>query len=437
MANLLQSAQTKTTCAPSYYTNYLSNLATAGQAAQQGAQYVGAQPLQTQAFCQIGSTAGATVPMFQTAAGLLGQAAGQNVTGAATPYLQGAVGACALQQANPYLQTAAFSGGLCAASPYLQSAAGCSPAVLAQQYMNPYIQCAVQRMSDIAQRNIQQTIAPQATAATVGSGQYGSQRGAQVLGQLENQAEQCLNANIANMLSQGYGQALTAAGQRQALLGQLGSTAGSLAQQQAGLLGQLGSTAGSLEAQRAALLGNLGQTAGGLTAQQAGVLQAAGQGTACVAQKQATQNLACVNALATLGGQQQAIGQNAQLFPLSTLGTLAGLLQGYNVPTGTKTTLCMSPLSALAGVGTGIGALFCSKSGKSLFCSLKGLFGSTSGSSGGCASGSYTYNPCKCGYYCCSSGSWVAGTGASGGLVNNGSIGCASTKNRGALPGKE
>ena len=50
MANLLQSSQTKSTCAPSYYTDYLKNIATAGQEAQQQAQYVGAQPLQQQAF---------------------------------------------------------------------------------------------------------------------------------------------------------------------------------------------------------------------------------------------------------------------------------------------------------------------------------------------------------------------------------------------------
>jgi hypothetical protein len=44
MANLLESSQNTTTSAPSYYTNYLSNLANAGTTAGQQAQFVGATP---------------------------------------------------------------------------------------------------------------------------------------------------------------------------------------------------------------------------------------------------------------------------------------------------------------------------------------------------------------------------------------------------------
>jgi len=233
MANMLQSLQTKSTCAPQYYNDYLSNLATAGRQAQQNAQYVGAQPLQEQAFQTAQQNAGAYQPYFQTGACLAGQAAGQDIQGAAQPFL------CA----------AAGSGGLSAANPYLTTAAMINPAALAQCYMNPYINTAVQQMSDIGQRNIQRNLAPQATAAAVGSGQFGSQRGAQVLGQVENDAQQNLNSQISQMLSSGYGQALQAAGQKNALLGQLGQTAGSLQQQQAGVLGQLGSTAGNLAGQ--------------------------------------------------------------------------------------------------------------------------------------------------------------------------------------------
>ena len=52
MANLLQSSQTQATTAPSYYTDYLTNLASAGKTAATGAEYVGAQPLQELAFKQ-------------------------------------------------------------------------------------------------------------------------------------------------------------------------------------------------------------------------------------------------------------------------------------------------------------------------------------------------------------------------------------------------
>jgi hypothetical protein len=268
--------------------------------------------------------------------------------------------------------------------------------------------CQVQRMSDIAQRNIRQNLSPQATAAAVGSGQYGSQRGAQVLGQITAQAEQCLNANIANLLSQGYGQALTAAQQRQALLGQLGQTAGALGQQQASLLGQLGQTAGGLTSQQmqnlitagstlgqqqtaanqiAAGLGatasqaqaaqnqaqlQAAQTAAQSAAQQAGALQAAGLGMGTLGQTAQGMNLADINALATLGAQQQQIAQNQQLFPLQKLSSLSSLLQGYQVPTTVKTTMCMSPFSAVGAAGAGLMGMLTptTAGGKSPLCSI-------------------------------------------------------------------
>ena len=286
MANLLQSAQTKTTCVPSFYTNYLTNLATKGTAAACCAQYVGAQPLQTQAFNTAGENAGAAQPAFATGQGYLGCAANKDIAGAAAPYLQ--------------------------------EAAGMNTGQLAQCYMSPYINNAVQSMSDIAQRNIQQNLAPQATAAAVGSGQFGSQRGAQVQGQVEANAMQCLNSQIANMQNAGYNSALNAATQKQALLGQLGSTAASA------------------------------------TAQCASAKQAAGVGMGQLGTSLTNANIACENALATLGGQQQTIGQNAQCFDLSKYAKLAGIMQGAQIPTTVKTTKCESPFSALGTLGSGV-----------------------------------------------------------------------------------
>ena len=415
MANLLQSSQTQATTAPSYYTDYLSNLASQGQQATQQAQYIGAQPLQEQAFQTAAQKAGTFQPGVATGQQFATQAAGTNIAGAMDPYATAALGTSGTQvaqpyvsagvgtsglsaaqpyltgasqsgglqaalpyissgtsmstlgEAQPYLQAAAMSGGLNAATPYLQQATQ-SPANLAAQYMNPFISSTVQNLSDIAQRNIRENLAPQATAATVGSGQFGSQRGAQVLGQINRQAQQDLNSQISQLLASGYGQALTAAGQQNALLGTLGQTAGTLGQQQANLLGTLGSTAGSLTGQQmqnlltagatagtlgqqqANLLGTLGSTAGTLTNQQAQNLINAGQQLGTMQQSQnqiaanlgstATQaaanqasalnqaaqqmgslsqvgqnmSLADINALATLGGQQQTIAQNQQLF---------------------------------------------------------------------------------------------------------------------------
>jgi hypothetical protein len=291
MANMLQSSQNKSTCVPSFYTNYLTNLATKGQQAACGASYVGAQPLQTEAFKTATQNAGAAQPAFQTGMGYLGCAANKNISGAATPYLTEA------QQTNT--------------------------GQLAQCYMSPYINNAIHGMSDVAMRNIQQNLAPQATAAAVGSGQFGSQRGAQVEGQVQANAMQDLNSQIANLLNSGYGTAMNAATQRQSLLNQLGSTA---------------ATAGA-ECARAK--------------------QAAGVGMGQLGTSLTNANIACVNALATLGGQEQTIAQNAQCYDLAKYAKLAGIMQGAQIPTSVKTTMCLSPFSTISQLGAGAMGILC------------------------------------------------------------------------------
>jgi hypothetical protein len=283
MANLLQSSQTQATTAPDYYTKYLSDIASQGANAATGAQYIGAQPLQQQAFENVGTASTAYQPTLEQA--------GQTLTSAAGT-------------ASP----------LASATPYLTKALN-DPSQMAQGYMSPYIKSVIDNLSDIGQRNIQQNIAPSATSAAVGSGQYGSQRGAQVLSQATANAERDLANQIAQTLNTGYNTALQTAQQQNQLAGQLGSTAAnaeSAAQQN---LTQAGKAQSDLAAQNQAL------------------------------------GLAGVNALATLGGQQQTIAQNQQLFPLTNLATLSGLLRGYNVPTTTTTTAQGSPLSGLATLG--------------------------------------------------------------------------------------
>jgi hypothetical protein len=319
MANLLQSAQTQATQAPGFFTDYLSNLATKGREAQAQAQYVGAQPLQTQAFEAAQRNLGLQQPTFEAGRNLLTQAAGQDITGAVNPYLQAATGVSPLS----------------AAQPLISQSAGLDLGCVAGSYMSPYIQNAVQSLSDIGQRNIMQNLSPMATAAAVGSGQYGSQRGAQVLGQLTRQAEQDLNAQIAQMLNQGYGQALCAAKSKQSALAQLAQT-----------------TSAAQQAQNEANL--RAATAAGCAAyKEASAAQQAGVGLGTLGQQASGVNLACINALATLGGQQQTIAQNQQMFPLTSLSSLASLLSGYSIPTTTRTTLCMSPFSGLAALGAG------------------------------------------------------------------------------------
>ena len=389
MANLLTSSQCKATVAPSFYNTYLSNIACRGNTAEQNAGYVGAQHLQKKAFDVACNTSGEYQPNFKAGLCTLGCAANKNISDAAAPYL------------NQALNT--------------------NTGKLAQCYMSPYINSAVQNLSDIANRNIQQNLAPTATAAAVGSGQFGSQRGAQVLGQVEANAMQDLNSKIACMENAGYGNALNAATAR----------------------GQL--------------LNALGQTAGTTTAECAKAKTAAGLGMGTVACEAAKTKLACINALATLGAQCQTIKQNAECYPLAKLAKYSSLLQGHDIPTTVKTSMCMSPLSAIGAVGTGVLGVLCKY--PNILCKL-GM------NKAKCVINNLPSNPCapgyctgKCGpanpgsqcggfgtcthkYDCripesCSCVSYTCCCFAKGGLIspkNRGVRGCASLRNLGGLP---
>ena len=381
---------------------------------------------------------GAQQGALASAQGLVGCASNVDITGAATPYLTAGT------TASP----------LCAAKPLICGAANLNISCLASQYMSPYINTAVQGMSDIAHRNIRNNLSPAATAAAVGSGQFGSQRGAQVLGQIQAQAEQCLNQQIANLENQGFAQALAAAQAKQSALGQLANT-----------------TATAQQAQNQANL-TAGQTAAQAAANQGQLLNTAGTNLGNLAQTGATMNLACINALATLGGQQQTIAQNEQNYPLTKLQTLSSLLQGYSIPTGSKTTLCMSPFSAAAAIGAGgvglvknlpgltknlkeafatqkAAAPLIPTGGKGGTCGINGLCDCTSGccdcssccdccsccdcscnTCGDCCSCCACCDWCSCCWCCCAEGGSVDAKA-------RGFSGCASTKSRGGLPVKK
>lgn len=322
MANLLQSSQTQATVAPDYYTNYLSNIATKGTAAidpTTGAQYIGAQPLQEQAFSNVSDAASAFKPTLTSAGNTLTSAAGS-----ASP----------LSSAQPYFQNA--SGDVGAAASGL---------------MSPYMSNVVNAIGDTGQRNIMQNLAPQATAGAVGSGQFGSKRGAEVLGQTIGNANRDILNQQYQAMNTGYNTALQTALAQKQLEGTLGTSAGNLASAGQQNLTQAGQAQGNLASTNQAL------------------------------------NLADINALSTLGEQQRTLAQNQQLFPLSNLSTLSSMLRGYNVPLSTKTTAEMSPLSALAGVGSGALGLFtkgptgttpydsAKDAFKELTTGIKGIFG--------------------------------------------------------------
>lgn len=306
MANLLQSDATTQQVAPTFYNNYLSTLATDATKAAKEAQFVGAQPLQTKAFENVEAAGKAFQPTLTSAESALNQAAAT-----ASP----------LTSATPYFQTA-----------------GKSPAQLAREYMDPYTQSVVNNLGDAGARNIRMNLSPAATAGAVGSGQFGSKRGAEVLGQTIGNANRDILNSQQSALNTAYQNALTAAGQQNQLQATMGKAAGDLTYS--------------------------GQQADTATGQALGQLATTNQNL----------NLADINALSTLGSQQQTIKQNAQNFPLTNLSTLSGIMAGQQIPMTTTQTVNGSPLSAIAAMGSGTGALFQTPTGggKSLFEQMTG-----------------------------------------------------------------
>jgi hypothetical protein len=228
----ITTTQQQATATPQFYTDYLNQLATQGAGVAQNARYVGAQPLQNQAFQQVAQNVGNYQPALNAAMNYAGSVGDSNIS---------------------------------------------------------------QALGNLNQQNIATSLAPNAVAGIAGTGQFGSSRGASALGNVISNANISTQAQQAQAMQQDYANRLAAAQQMGSLAGQ---------QQQYGL--------------------------------------------------------ADVNALATMGSQQQQIGQNAQLFPMQQLTAESNLLKGATIPTSTSTAYTgpipgaynLSPLQQIAGLGS-------------------------------------------------------------------------------------
>lgn len=323
MADLTQSSQTTATTAPQYYTDYLTNLATKGTAAGAAVDPAAwnVQPLQTKAFENVATNVGNYKPGLEAAGASFGRAGATDISGAA----------------NPYLTAGTTTSGLSAAQPNL--AAGTSSAAdLVGGYMNPYTQNVVDQIRLANQQNIQQNLSPGITAGAVGGGQFGSQRGANALSLGISNANLGALGQQSAALQSGYTEALRAAQQQRA--NQLTAA----------------QTAGTLQNQANVNQVTAGQIAGNLATQQGQLARDVGTGQAALAGQTQAAGLADVNALATLGGQQQTIAQNRAMMPLDVLGKQASLMTGAQLPMSTTSTATGSPLSMIAGLGSlGVG----------------------------------------------------------------------------------
>ena len=292
----ITTTQNQVTSAPSWYTDYLSDLAKGVTKNVTGASYANAQPLQTAAFEKAATTTNTYPGYFNQAMQATSNIGQTDITA---------------RPVDPKTGLPIKDGES-----------------RIEQFMNPYTTQVVDALGTLGQRNIQQFLAPQATASAVGTGQFGSKRGAEVLGQAINTGLQNTQAAQSQALQQGYTEALRAA-----------------------------------QADQAQKLG---------AANQYGSLATAGQAA----------NLADINALATMGSQQQTINQNQQLFPLTAANLGAQALRGYNVPTSVANTYtgpipgayAASPLQQIAGLSSIVGGVSQTPFGTAIGKGITGLW---------------------------------------------------------------
>lgn len=341
---------------PQWEQQYLSNLLGQSQTISQqpyqpftGPQVAGFTPEQQQSFSNISDlvTNGDWAPT--QAAGLGSTMAGANT--ASSIFGQG----------SPYQAASTTYNPLQAVSPFLGAAAGQATPGGIQSYMSPYINNVVQGIQDKANANWNNNIMPGVNDVFVGSGQFGSGRNAQVLGQAANSFQSNLNSDISNALQSGY------------------QLAGSQAQAQAGILGNLANTAGTATEQQASNLQSAGMNLGNLANTQAGSQIAAGQALGNQGSQSLATGITANSALQAVGQQQQqqsqanldVAKQNFQdqvNYPKDTASWLSSIIRG--LPSGgtsnTQATTgpmlnnvagAVSPLSSIGGALLGSGAL--------------------------------------------------------------------------------
>jgi len=259
--------------------------------------------------------------------------------GAFTPALNQGIGAIGqstqtsgFQAANPTLTQAIGMSPMASAMPYLTDAGQTAPGVV-DQYMNPYQEAVVNRVGDLAARQLREKLMPQVSDTFVRAGQFGSSRMQEATGQALRDVQESALAAQSDLMNKGYQGALTAAQEDMRRQGQIGQTIGNLGLQQQQNLGQLGQAQGNLQNASNQNLISAGQQLGALarSGQQMGYTDTA--------------------ALEAIGQQQQALNQRnldvayqdfvAQRdYPKSQLGFLSNLVRGqpYSQTTNTVST---------------------------------------------------------------------------------------------------
>jgi hypothetical protein len=299
---------------PQYLSDYLYNLMSGAYGAAQetyqpygGPRVAAFTPDQQAAFSATREAAGSYLPGMNAATDTAATAAGMSPTGAAQPYF---------------------------------NAASLNLPDVINQYMNPYQENVINRMGDLAQRQITEKLMPGLGDTFTRAGQFGSTRQQELAQRGVRDISEGLTSEIGKQLAQGY------------------TTAGQQAQVDLGRQGTLGSAAGQLAGTEMTGLGNLANVQAGL------------------AQKNQALGIQGAGALEAIGAQQQGMVQrnldianqdfiNQRDYPKQQLSFLSSIVRG--LPSGGSTqgtneiksggSYSASPLAQLASAGAGAAAL--------------------------------------------------------------------------------
>jgi len=165
----------------------------------------------------------------------------QQSVGSYQPHLEGATG---------LTTTAGGTNPLNVAAPFLAQSAQSFPGQV-DQYMDPYIDNVLNRQEELSQRNLTENLLPAVQESFIGSGAFGSDRMAEIMGRVGRDSAEGLQGQQLGALSQAYGQAGQLFGADRSRQLQAGATAGQLAGQTGELQLRAGQQLGALgEAQR-------------------------------------------------------------------------------------------------------------------------------------------------------------------------------------------
>ena len=236
----------------------------------------------------------------------------------------------AANAAQPYLSQAGNINALGVSAPYAQKAAGTFTGDAVNQYMNPYIGGVVNRLGDLAARNLREKFLPQINQDFIRSGTYGSAGQQAAVGQSLRDLQESTLAAQNQALAEGYKTSAdifaSDLGRQLALAGQQGNLA--LGQQQN--------------------LGTLAQIGGNMASQTARDRLAAGEQLANLGSLGQTMNYKDLAALDAVGAQQQAMGQKSydlayqdylaqRDYPYQQLQRMNELIRGLPMSTSTST----------------------------------------------------------------------------------------------------